>query len=374
MTRRDLLAALSVGPLVHAATEKLPPAPPVALARCQSYDEGLDTTLATMFDQLGGLGRVVKNKTVTVKLNLTGSPALKFQGRPLGVTHYSHPKMVGAVAQLLVKAGAKRVRFVESCWASGGPLEEYMLDSGWNVRQLKSISPNVIFENTNALGSGKKYHRFKVPGEGAIFPAYDLNRAYEDTDVMMSMAKLKDHATCGITLAMKNMFGITPASIYGDDAGKDEANESPTKGRVETCHVGKRQPASCSPAESYKDSSREPGYRMPRIVADLNAARPIDIALIDGIETVAGGEGPWIRGIRRVTPGLLLAGFNAVTTDTVGTAVMGYDPRAAKGSAPFQKCDNTLLLAETLGLGSADLKRIEVRGVSIAAAKYSFIA
>ena len=92
------------------------------------------------------------------------------------------------------------------------------------------------------------------------------------------------------------------------------------------------------------------------------------------LDAVAGGEGPWIRGIRRVTPGLLLAGFNAVTADTVGTAVMGYDPRAAKGSAPFHKCDNTLLLAEALGLGSADLKRIEVRGVSIAAAKYSFIA
>ena len=137
MTRRDLLAALSAAPLSHSATEKSPPAPPVALAKCASYDDGLTETLSTMFDQLGGLGRVVKNKTVTVKLNLTGSPALKFQGRPLGVTHYSHPKMVGAVAYLLTKAGAKRVRFVESAWASSGPLEEYMLDSGWNVRQLK---------------------------------------------------------------------------------------------------------------------------------------------------------------------------------------------------------------------------------------------
>ncbi len=372
MTRRDLLAALSAAPFAHSATEKSPPAPPVALAKCASYDDGLTETLSTMFDQLGGLGRVVKNKTVTVKLNLTGSPALKFQGRPLGVTHYSHPKMVGTVAYLLTKAGAKRVRFVESAWASSGPLEEYMLDSGWNVRQLKSISPNVIFENTNALGSSKKYHRVTVPGGGSIFPAYDLNTAYDETDVMMSMAKLKDHATCGITLSMKNMFGITPASIYGDDAGRNDPNESPTKGRVDTCHVGKRQPAACSPAEKNSASSRDPGYRMPRIVVDLNAARPIDIALIDGIETVAGGEGPWIRGIRRVTPGLLVAGFNAVTTDTVGTAVMGYDPRATKGVAPFQKCDNTLLLAESLGLGSADLKKIEVRGISISGAKYSF--
>ena len=370
MTRRELIAALSATGLASAAP--MPAAPPVSLAKCQSYDDDLTEVLGTMFDQLGGLGRVVKNKTVTVKLNLTGSPALKFQGRPLGVTHYSHPKMVGAVAHLLTKAGAKRVRFVESAWATAGPLEEYMLDSGWNVRQLKSIAPNILFENTNALGTGKTYQRFKVPGGGSIFPAFDLNKAYEETDVFVSMAKLKDHATCGITLSMKNIFGTTPASIYGDDAGKDEPNESPTKGRVETCHNGKRQPSSCSPAEINTESSRDSGYRMPRIVADLNAARPIDIALIDGIETVAGGEGPWIRGIRRVTPGLLIAGFNAVTTDTVGAAVMGYDPRAPKGVAPFVKCDNTLLLAEGLGLGSADLKRIEVRGLTIDAAKYRF--
>ena len=370
MTRRELIAALSATGLASAAPT--PPAPPVSLAKCQSYDDDLTTVLGTMFDQLGGLGRVVKNKTVTVKLNLTGSPALKFQGRPLGVTHYSHPKMVGAVAHLLTKAGAKRVRFVESAWATAGPLEEYMLDSGWNVRQLKSIAPSIVFENTNALGTSKTYQRFKVPSGGSIFPAFDLNKAYEETDVFMSMAKLKDHATCGITLAMKNIFGITPASIYGDDAGKNEPNESPTKGRVETCHNGKRQPSSCSPAEINTESSRESGYRMPRIVADLNAARPIDIALIDGIETVAGGEGPWIRGIRRVTPGLLIAGFNAVTTDTIGAAVMGYDPRAPKGAAPFVKCDNMLILAEGLGLGSADLKKIEVMGLTIDTAKYRF--
>ena len=106
-----------------------------------------------------------------------------------------------------------------------------MLDSGWNVRQLLSAAPGVEFENTNALGKGKKYARFKVPGGGYLYPAYDLNHAYEETDVFVSMAKLKNHETCGVTLSLKNCFGITPASIYGDDAGVDEPNESPTKGR-----------------------------------------------------------------------------------------------------------------------------------------------
>jgi len=51
---------------------------------------------------------------------------------------------------------------------------------------------------------------------------------------------------------------------------------------------------------------------------------------------------------------------------------MGYDPRAPRGVPPFRNCDNTLLLAETHGAGSADLKRIEVRGLSVAQARFPF--
>jgi len=211
-----------------------------------------------------------------------------------------------------------------------------------------------------------------VNGRAYVFPSYDLNRSYVDTDVFVSAAKLKNHATCGVTLSMKNCFGITPASIYGDDAGLDAPNEKPTKGRVDVCHVGKRQPARSAASEVDPASSREPGYRMPRITAELAVARPVDIAFIDGVETVTGGEGPWVPGLRAVTPGVLIAGTNALATDTVATAVMGYDPRAAKGTPPFTHCDNTLLLAEALGAGSADLNRIEVRGVSIAEARFAY--
>lgn len=373
MTRRDLMKAIAAAPLAaEAARAERSPAAPVAIAKCDSYDGDLTGTLSAMFDQLGGLGRIVKNKTVTIKVNLTGSPALKFQGRPLGLTHYTHPKMAAAMAYLLERSGARRVRFVESAWATSGPLEEYLLDSGWNVRLLFGAAKTVEFENTNALGSGKRYVRLKVPGGGQIFPAFDLNHSYEDTDVFMSLAKLKNHATCGVTLSMKNCFGITPASIYGDDAGVDQPNENPGKGRVRVCHEGKRGPSKSAPQELDANSNRDPGYRMPRIVSDLASTRPIDIALIDGIETVAGGEGPWIRGIRQVKPGVLVAGTNAVNTDTVATAVMGYDPRADKGTAPFTMCDNTLKLAEALGVGSADLKKIEVRGVPIADAVFKF--
>lgn len=369
LSRRELLAG-SVGVSLAAAAQS--PASPVAIAKCEGFSGDMTAPLQSLFDHLGGIEKLVRNKTVTIKLNLTGSPALRFQGKALGLTHYTHPKMAGALAHLLGQAGAKRIRFVESCNATGGPMEDYLLDSGWNVRQLQNAAPNVEFENTNAKGKIGHYTEFRVPGGGTIFPSYVMNRAYLDTDVFISMAKLKDHATCGVTLSMKNCFGNTPASIYGDDAGLDEPNEAPTKGRVKVCHFGERQPARVAPAEKDSNSSRDPGYRMPRITADLCAARPIDLAIIDGIETVTGGEGPWIKGLALAKPGVLLAGFNAVCTDAVGAAVMGYDPRALKGSAPFEKCDNTLVLAEAMGLGSADLKRIEVRGPSIAEVAYRF--
>lgn len=371
MTRRELLALLGTAPL---RGNRDAPTAPVAVSRCRSYEEDLTALLSRMFDQIGGLGRLVRNKTVTVKLNMTGSPALRVQGKPLGVTHYSHPKMVGSLVHLLGAAGARRVRLVESGYGTAAPLEEYMLDSGWNVRALSTAAPRVEFENTNAIGLGSKYSRMPVPGGGHIFPAYDLNHSYEETDVFVTMAKLKDHATCGVTLALKNSFGITPSSIYGDDAGEDEPNEKPTKGRVNVCHLGKRPPARCAPQEIDPRSSREPGYRVPRITVDLVAARPIHLAIIDGIETLAGGEGPWIPGIRPVAPGVVIVGTNPVTTDAVAAAIMGYNPRARRGEAPFTNCDNTLLLAEEKGIGTADLSKIEVIGVPIAEALFPFRA
>jgi uncharacterized protein (DUF362 family) len=76
--------------------------------------------------------------------------------------------------------------------------------------------------------------------------------------------------------------------------------------------------------------------------------------------------------LRIVEPHLLIAGFNMVATDTVATAAMGYDPRAPRGQGAFAKCDNTLLLAEARGLGTADLNRIDVLGLSIKEALYPF--
>jgi uncharacterized protein (DUF362 family) len=376
MTRRDVIA---LGALPLLGQQKTLPNAPVSVRKCDTYNEDFLEIFSKMFDELGGLGKLVRNKTVTIKLNLTGSPALRFQGKALGVTHYTHPKHVLAMTTLLDRAGARRIRFVESAWGTAGPLAEYMLDSGWPVRQMTTAAKQVEFLNTNGLGGhAKRYRRMKAAHGGFIFPGFELNEVYLETDVMMSMAKLKNHDTCGITLSMKNMFGCTPASIYGDDAGVDDPNETPTSGRGAVCHAGKRQPAKIAMAELDPSTPRDAFHRMPRISIDVVASRPIDIAFIDGIETMTGGEGPWINakgtfgGTTYVKPGLLVLGTNPVTTDTVGTALMGYDPRATKGTPPFHKCDNMLLLAEQAGLGTADLKKIEVIGGKIEDLRFRF--
>ena len=90
---------------------------------------------------------------------------------------------------------------------------------------------------------------------------------------------------------------------------------------------------------------------------------------------MSGGEGPWCgeKLLKATTPGVLIAGFNPVSTDAVGTAVMGYaNPRAARGVKPFQDCDNHLLLAEQAGIGTADLGQIEVCGLSVEKARYPY--
>jgi len=351
------------------------PAARVAIARCRSYDTAqLLPALGRMFNQIGGLGRIVKGKTVAIKINLTGMPSYRLDYLPLGDTHYTNPQVIAATVHLMGRAGARRIRLLESPWSTADPIEEYVLQANWEPREILGTAPNVEFENTNYLGKGKKYSRFVVPHGGYIFPAFDLNHSYADCDVFVSLAKLKEHATAGITLSMKNCFGITPATIYGSGAGTDEPSSMPKGGR-EMIHAGHRQPSKSAPSEKDPSTPRDGGYRVPRVVVDLVSARPIDLSIVEGVKTMAGAEGPWIHGsVVAVNPGVIVAGTNPVSTDTVCMAVMGFDPMADRGTPPFERCDNTLRLAEAAGIGTRDLSRIEVVGTPVKAARFDFMA
>ena len=364
---------------LFAADNLLPPNPPslagrrseakVALVSCRSYGPELRPALEKCFDLLGGIGSLVKGKTVAVKLNLTNGDFMNFLGRPVGETFMTHPATALALGSLLFAAGARRVRFVEST-PSRAALAATLTLGDWDVPALTALG-KVEFENTRNLGSGKSYSHLRVPNGSYMFSAFDLNQAYEQTDVMISLAKLKLHLTAGVTLSMKNMFGITPNSLYGSEAGNEEA----TAGRG-PLHSPRGSDNVHLPNLKEGITSADPTWRVPRVTVDVCAARPIHLAIIDGIMAMTGGEGPWCQEAGRVkltSPGVLIAGLNPVSADAVATAVMGYpDPRAARGMKPFQDCDNHLLLAEQAGLGIAELARIDLRGLPIEKARYPY--
>ena len=348
------------------------PAGRVAIGLCPEYNRQVTDVLARMFDQLGGIDKLVGGKTVAIKLNMTGPPSDKLDSMPNQLTHWVHPQVIGSLISLLGNAGAQRIRLLESAPIGTKPLEEFMISAGWQPKEFARAATHVEFENTNFLGSGKTYARFMVPGGGLMYAGYDLNHSYRDTDVFISLAKLKEHRTAGVTLSMKNCFGITPCTIYSDDAPVDEPSIVPVGYRA-PMHSGSRVPPKSAPQPVAQ--STDPGFRVPRITADLVASRPIHLAVIDGIYTMTGGELPnqaknWIH--KPVHPGVLIAGLNSVNTDAVATAVMGLDPMADRGKAPFENCDSTLALAEGLGVGTRDLSRIEVLGTPIAKAQFRF--
>jgi uncharacterized protein (DUF362 family) len=381
-SRREFLGALGMAAGACAAQAPLLraqhlPSTRVAVGLCPEYDHQVLDVLSTMFDQLGGLSTLVRGKTVAIKLNMTGTVDNKLNAMPNEMTHWVHPQVIGAVVFLLGQAGATRIRLLESVPGGTTPVEVFMASAGWKPQDFSRAARRVEFENTNYLGSGKAYARFMVPGGGLMYHGYDLNHSYLDCDVFVSLAKLKEHRTAGVTLSMKNCFGITPATIYAQEAPEDEPNLLPVGYRM-AMHLGSRVPPKSAPqpVDNPATWSHDPGYRVPRITADLVAARPIHLAVIDGIHTMNGGELPMQEpGFvhQPVHPGVLIAGFNSVSTDAVATAVMGFDPMADRGTPPFETCDSTLRLAEHLGVGTRDLTRIDVVGTPIArASRYKF--
>jgi uncharacterized protein (DUF362 family) len=380
ISRRAMLAGLAASPLLLPNTASTytttAPGAPVAIARCRTYQPSeLVPVLDGMFDKLGGLRRLVQGKTVAIKLNFNGGPTVRLGHLPLGDTHWPHPNLLAAAMHLMARAGVRRVRLVEGAAAPRtDPFEEHMLDANWDPRQFLSAAPRVEFENTNYSNATKKFTRLSVPRGGLLFPAYDVNHSYADCDVFVTIAKYKDHPTTGVSTVMKNLFGLTPLTVYGNGAGKWEDNDLVYgNDRIQILHRGARQPAMDARPENDPSSPRDDGYRVPRIIADLTAARPVHLAIMDGVKTMAGAQtpDPWCT---PVEPGVLMAGTNVVNTAAVAVAAMNYDPRAPRGTVPFERSDNKLLLAEQLGVGSADPRLIEVIGPSIREVLFDFRA
>jgi len=315
--------------------------PRVAIARAASYDRDIvRQQVETLLDGIGGLDDVIASgDRVAIKVNLTGGT---FFEPPAGLSatesYLTHPEVVRALCELLRDAGARDLFIVEAVYDE----ESYPL-FGYE-EMARAVDAILIDLNTPA-----PYSDFgSVPvGEGwFVYEDFYVNHILEEVDAFVSVAKMKCHFECGVTHSMKNLIGLAPVSRYR--LGEEHWWRSALHGLGD-----------------------ETKARLPRVILDLNRARPIHLALIDGIRTTEGGEVP--RGsFAPVEPGVLFAGKDPVATDAVATAAMGFDPTIEPPNAPFLRGDNYLNLACDLALGTNRLEEIEVVSNSIDDVMYKF--
>ncbi len=173
-----------------------------------------------------------------------------------------------------------------------------------------------------------------VPGRSVQFSKYWLHQDLADADACVSVAKMKAHRSLGCTLCIKNLFGLTPWRVYGQP-------------RV---YLHDRQ------------------VRLPRVQVDLLAYFRPSLCVVDGIMTANHGE--WHG--TPIETGVLLAGDNCVSVDSVGMQVMGFNPMGDYPDHPHWYRRNSIPIAHEEGLGVADPTGIEVVGLEPAQVAQKF--
>lgn len=375
--RREFLCTAAVAAVGTAAAVRAStgPAPRTvtAIRVCKRYDYALiRERLEGMFDLIGSIHELVKNKYVTVKTNLVNSPVHAWGGLPVSLTTTAHPMVAMSLGSLLVKNGAKHV-----CFCDQLPLveeDEASFDRyGYKIEDFRRVMDGrVSFENTRNAGRHKAYDLAKVPGGGTVASAWEINRTFTRTDVLVSLAKMKSHISGGVTLGMKNLYGIPPSSLYGDDL-EDTTDEEASGYRGATMHSCTRKPFTSVDTFLGTTIEGDHGYNVPRFIVDLNAAFPVELVVIDGISTISTAEGAWMGSLVEVCrPNLLVAGRNPVCTDAVAAAAMGFDPDAADRTSPFANGTNHLKLARQIGLGENRIENLDIAGETLERARYHF--
>ncbi len=129
--------------------------------------------------------------------------------------------------------------------------------------------------------------KIKIPiADGEVLKRITVPRIVTESAVI-SAAKLKTHANTGVTLGMKNMFGLLPEKF---------------KGKYHAIGISK-------------------------VVVDISSVLKPALTVIDGFVGME-GNGP-ING-KPVQMDLIIAGKDVVATDAVGCRVMDIDPNEIK--------------------------------------------
>ena len=273
------------------------------IRRAANYQQDLASLI---YESLGVFNLQVKDKTVLLKPNLVGLD-------PLGVMN-THPAVIAAARDCFLRLGASRVL------VGDGPAmdrdTEAIVES---VRLREYLGPLArMFVDLNL----DDVERVPLVTHASRLNQLYLPKTVLGADFLVSLAKLKTHHWAGVTLSLKNMFGVVPGSCYGWP----------------------------------KNVLHWAG--IDRAILDLNAAARPDFAIVDGIVGME-GNGP-IQGTPKAS-GVLVFGSDPVAVDATCCRVMGLIPERIK----------YLSRAGTL-LGHINNHKIQQLGESIASVRTPF--
>lgn len=288
--------------------------PIVAVVRCDAgaSDSVVGQRLLAAAELMGGVAEMFRGKKkVYLKPNLGITDVRYHAGRQVALADAS---VVRATVELIRRYYDGEIILGDA--STGMPCREVFEAVGLD-RALRGLDVRQI-----ELNEGE-FDEWTVPGRPAMFSRYRFNRELAGVDAVVSIAKLKSHVSTGATVCLKNLFGMTPCPIYG------------TPRRYLHAPI-----------------------RLPRVLVDVGAIFPPVLNVVDGLVAQDGRE--WEG--RPVQTNVLLVGNNVVATDATAIRLMGNDPAADYGTAPFLFDANPLPLASAHGLGPIDSAQIDVRG------------
>src|SRR5450432_1133827 len=204
--RRAMISAagLAVGGMATAGLlpeemllrDRRPARSQVAILSATAYSEGLGESLARA---LRLFGLILRDKSVLLKPNFVEYIA--------GVEVNTNPILVIAAAEAFRSLGARNVVVAEG---PGHQRDTYLVlvESGLEAQLRRQ---RLAFVDLNRDELIKVATRANYTGLDHLW----LPRTVLASDFVVSMPKIKTHHWAGVTLSMKNMFGIVPGSKYG---------------------------------------------------------------------------------------------------------------------------------------------------------------